>query len=102
MPNWSVVQRSLSTTITPYAKVSTKHLRVNNFRCAHARARGTDGRAKKSFLAKCAVAFVDDHADAASTSKAASCRRHRACGNDVVSAPMVARAPGPLRAQRQS
>jgi hypothetical protein len=50
---------------------------------------------KQSFLAKCAVAFVDDHADAASTSKAASCRRRRACGNDVVSVPMVARAPDP-------
>jgi hypothetical protein len=30
---------------------------------------------KNPFLAKCAVAFVEDHADAASTSKAASCRR---------------------------
>ncbi len=34
-----------------------------------ARARGRRLRAIKSFLAKCAVAFVEDHADAASTSR---------------------------------
>jgi hypothetical protein len=36
---------------------------------APARARGRRLRATKSFLAKCAVAFVEDHANAASTSR---------------------------------
>jgi hypothetical protein len=52
-----------------YGVIQAFWARVNHSRCTYARARGTDGRAKKSVLAKCAVAFVEDHADAASTSK---------------------------------
>ncbi len=44
---------------------------------------------KISFLAKCAVAFVEDHADASSPQGPAH-RCHRARGNDVAGAPMLA------------
>jgi hypothetical protein len=47
---------------------------------------------KAMIVAKLKGAFVEDHADTASTSKLHPCRSHRASGNDVVSAPTDGRA----------